>query len=459
MIDILLLYPPIYYDKNQQPKCLDVEHPPLGILYLAAVLLKNGFRVDVVDVGAEDLDIQSLMEKIRKKNPKIIGISSMTANIRGSVQTAEAIRKEFPSVKIGLGGPHISADPDFAKRFPHLFDFCVMGEAEITLLSIVRKVLNGEQIDRINKGEIVENLDVIPEPARELFTDVPYKKGAMMFSSRGCPYQCIFCSRPAISRTIRYRNPPLIVDEMEKIYNKTGEDFFLFEDDTLTLKKDHILGICREIISRKLKFKWTAITRADRVDEEIISVMKKAGCEEITFGVESGSERIRNEIIGKNLRTETIKQAFDLCRKYKIRVNAFLMMGFPTETMKDIKDTMNFYKGLNLNIIGIHISLPLPGSGLFQRALEEGKINFDVIDKYAKGELGEGFHESWPHYIPDGFTFEDLENYRKKAYLKFYFRPAYILKRLKQDFTSWESLKFDIQTALSLLLRGNTSRQ
>ncbi|HEY4495629.1 MAG TPA: radical SAM protein [Candidatus Paceibacterota bacterium] len=459
MLDILLIYPSIYYDRNKLPKCLDVEHPPLGILYLAAVFLRDGFKVDVIDVGAENLDMPSLLAKIKEKNPKIVGISSMTANIRGAVQTAEAVKKEFPSIKIGLGGPHVSADSDFVKRFSHLFDFGVTGEAEVTLPKIVRKILNGEIVDKINKGEIVENLDTIPEPARKLVVDVPYKKGAMIFSSRGCPYQCIFCSRPAISRMIRYRNPSLIVDEMENIYNETGEDYFLFEDDTLTLNKDHILGICGEITKRGLKFKWTAITRADRVDEEIISAMRKAGCEEITFGVESGSERIRNDIIGKNLRTETIKQAFDLCRKYKIGANAFLMMGFPTETEKDIKDTMNFYKGLNLNIIGIHISLPLPGSRLWFKALEEKKITADVIDKYAKGELGEGFHESWPHYVPDGFTLEDLENYRRRAYYKFYFRPSYILRRFKRDFVSWESLKFDIQTALSLLIRGNTSRQ
>ena len=114
---------------------------------------------------------------------------------------------------------------------------------------------------------------------------------------------------------------------------------------------------------------------------------------------------------------------------------------------------------MDLNIISIHISLPLPGSRLFQRALEEGKISFNVIDKYARGELGEGFHESWPHYVPGGFTFKDLENYRRKAYLRFYFRPVYILKRFKYDFSSWENIKFDFKTAISLLTRGNTSRQ
>ena len=459
MLDILLIYPPIYYDSDKNPKCLDVEHPPLGILYLAAVFLKKGIKADVVDVGAENLDIPALMARIGEKKPKIVGLSSMTANIRGAVQTAEAIRKNFPEIKIGLGGPHVSADPDFVNRFSRLFDFCVTGEAEVTLPEIADKILKGEPFLKINHGKIVDDLDLIPEPARELTDHLPYKKGAMIFSSRGCPYQCAFCSRPSISKKIRYRSPVLIVDEMEKIHKKTGEDYFLFEDDTLTLNREHIMGICQEIISRGLKFTWTAITRADRVDEEIIKTMKKAGCEEVTFGVESGSERIRNEIIGKNLKTETIKTAFDLCRKYRILTNAFLMIGFPTETKEDIIETINFYKGNYVNIIGVHITLPLPGSKIFELALKEGQISFEIIDRYARGELGEGFHENWPHYVPKGFTFKQLEDYRKKAYHKFYFRPTYILRRFKQDFSSWENIKFDVKTAVSLLIRGNTSRQ
>jgi radical SAM superfamily enzyme YgiQ (UPF0313 family) len=459
MTDIVLIYPPIYFDKNGQPKCLDVEHPPLGILYLAAVLNNDGISVGVVDVGAENLNIKSLLDKIKEKNPKIVGLSAMTANIRGTIQTAEAIREEFPNIKICIGGPHVSADHDFINRFPKLFDFMVAGEAEITLPKIVHKIIKGENFERINIGEIVMDLDIIPEPSRDLLAHLPYKKGAMIFSSRGCPYQCIFCSRPSISRKIRYRSPFKIVDEMESIYKKNGETFFLFEDDTLTLKKDHILGICSEILNRKLDFNWTVITRADCVDEEIIKKMKEAGCVEMTFGVESGSERIRNNIIGKNLKTETIKKAFDLCKKYKIMTNAFLMLGFPTETKKEIEETINFYKGQPVNIIGIHISLPLPGSKLFDIALKEGKISYDIIDRYAKGELGEGFHENWPHYIPDGLTFLELEKYRKKGYLKFYFRPAYIWQRIKHDFSSWENIKFDFKTAVSLLIRGNTSRQ
>jgi len=459
MLDVLLIYPPIYFDKNGNPKCLDVEYPPLGILYLASSAKEKGLNAGVCDVGAEELTLGLLKEKIKKDKPKIIGISSMTANLRGAIQTAELIRENFPEIIIGLGGSHFSADSEIINRFSHLFDFGVTGEAEITFPKIVKKILAGEPFEKITRGEIVENLDILPEPARDLVAHLPYKTGTMIFSSRGCPYNCIFCSRPAISSKIRYRSPILVVNEMENIYKQTGNVFFIFEDDTLTLDRTHILGICEEIIKRGLVFSWTAITRADRVDEEIIEKMKRAGCKEMTFGVESGSERIRNEVIGKNLSDKDIKKAFSLCKKYKIRANAFLMLGFPTENREDVLQTVNFYKGLSANIIGVHISLPLPGSRLWVKALEEKKIDFGIIDKYAKGELGEGFHENWPHYIPDGFSFDELEDYRKKAYTGFYFRPSYVLMRLIQDITSWGKLKFDVQTGISLLIKGNTYRQ
>lgn len=458
MLDILLIYPPIYFDKKGEAEYLDVEHAPLGILYLASVLREKGYKVNVVDVGVENLSLTQLITRVREQNPRVVGISSMTANLRGSFQAAEAIRKNFPKILIGLGGSHVSADPDFVKRFSNIFDFGVTGEAEITLPKIVRAVIARKKIKRLYTGEPVLKIDRIPEPARDLVDHLPYKRGAMIFSSRGCPYQCIFCSRPAIGRMLRFRSPELVVDEIEKIY-QSGEDFFIFVDDTLTLNKKHIIRICEEIIIRGLKISWTGITRADRIDEEIVKKLKESGCVELTFGVESGSKRIRNEVIKKNLSDRDIKEAFKLCDKYRIRINVFLMIGFPTEKRRDIKKTINFYKGLNLNVIGVHLTIPLPGSEIFKIALEEGNIDYDVIDKYAKGELGEGFHGVWPYYVPDGFTLEELEEYRKKAYLKFYFRPSYILKRLRQDLSSWEQVKFDVKTAISLLVKGDTSRQ
>lgn len=458
MLDIFLIYPPVYYDKNGESHCLDVEHPPLGILYLAAVLRENGYKVGVLDAGAEKLTLQQLADKVKKANPRVVGLSSMTATLRGAVQTAEHLRKKFPKMIIGLGGPHISADPDFIRRFKKIFDFGVTGEAEITILKLMKKILEGKKIKGLFVSEPVLNLDVLPEPARDLVAHLPYGKGAMLFSSRGCPYNCIFCSRPAISRQIRFRSPKMIVNEIETIYNN-GETLFMFEDDTLTLNRKHAMGLFDEIIKRNLKITWTGITRADRVDEGIIKKAKESGCVELTFGVESGSGKIRNKIIHKNLPDFIIKKAFRLCNKYNIKVNAFLMLGFPSETAKDMEKTVNFYRHHNLNIIGLHITIPLPGSEVYNDAVRSGRLSPTVIDKFACGELGEGFHGVWPYYVPDGYALKDLENYRRQAYQKFYFRPIYLIRRFFSDISSREKMMFDLRTAISLLKRGDTLRQ
>lgn len=458
MYDVLLIYPPIYFDKSGLPKCLDVEHPPLGVLYLGSALQKNGFTVKAIDVGAENLCLSQLEKIFKKEKPIVVGISSMTANLRGAVQTAELVKRILPKAKVALGGSHISADPDFVRRFSNIIDFGVVGEAEMTFPKIMKDIKSNRRIKTLYFSNPVLDVNNIVEPARELLQDVPYKKGAMIFTSRGCPYQCIFCSRPAIDKKIRYRSPKLVVDEIESLYRK-NENFFMFEDDTLTLNKQHILKICSEINTRNLTLTWTGITRADCVDEEVIKAMSLAGCTELTFGIESGSERIRNEIIRKNLSDEMIRKAVRLCRKHGIKANGFLMIGFPTETKKDIQKTINFYKNFDFNIVGVHLTIPLPGSEIFKLALTEKKIDPSIIDKYALGELGEGFHGVWPYYVPDGFTLDELEKYRKEAYRKFYFRLPYIWQRLKEDIRSWESIFFDIRIALSLLRRGESQRQ
>ena len=458
MLDILFIYPPIYFNKEGGPETMDVEHPPLGVLYLASSLEKEHVSAEILDIGAENIDLNRLKNIITEKRPREIGFTTMTANLRGTVQAAEFIKQNFPEIKLILGGAHISADNDFINRFAHLFDVGIAGEAETVLPAIINKMKTNQPVEKFYQGVPVQDLDSLPFPAREKLQHVKYKKGAHIFSSRGCPFKCVFCSRPALSDKMRFRDPMKILDEMEEIY-KQGETFFMFADDTLTLKKDHIIGICQEILKRGMKITWTAITRADMLDEDIVKLMKKAGCLEVTLGVESGSERIRNEIIKKNLSTEAIVKAAKLCNKNRVNVNAFLMLGFPTETREDIEKTMQFYKTARYNIVGVHISLPLPGAALFETAKSENKISIDTIDQYARGELGEGFHGSWPFYVPEGFNLQELEDFRKKAYFKFYFRPSYLIRRFFQDISSWENLKYSIKTGLSLLTRGDTSRQ
>jgi len=455
MVDVVLIYPPITF-KEGIPETLDVSRPPLGLLYLASALEKDDISVRIIDVGADRLGIEDVLLVIEKECPSVVGISSMTPNLQGAVQAAKEIKNRFgDKISIGLGGAHISADPGFVNRFSSIFDFGLVGEGEITFPKIVRKILNKEPFERINYGEVPVNLDEVPFPARHLVRSNRYEKQISIMASRGCPYACIFCSRLAISKKIRFRSVGNIVDEMETCFNDC-QGKFVFEDDTFTLRREHTLQLCEEMLQRKLGAKWSAITRADLVDEPLLRKMHEAGCNEITFGIESGNSRVRNEVVKKGLTDRRIFESIKMCNKVGIKVNVFLMLGFPTETRQELYDTVNFATKADINIIGIHLTLPLPGSPLFNIAQEEGLISGDIVDRFATKELGEGFRGVWPVYIPNGLSLDELHRARRIGYYKFYFRPKYIMRRMLSDLKSWQQLKTDARAAINLLLHGRS---
>jgi len=245
-----------------------------------------------------------------------------------------------------------------------------------------------------------------------------------------------------------------VVDEMEEIRKITGLSFYTFLDDTLTLNRKFIVGLCDEILRRGLKITFEGHTRANLVDEELIAKMKEAGLVELIFGVESGNERIRNEVIGKGISDEAVFGAVRLCRKYGIKASLYLMLGFPTEGEAEVEDTVNFPKKVRPNIFGLHITIPLPGAPLWEQAIAEGVIPADTIDRYIRGELGEGFNENWPLYVPEGVTLNYLKEARARAYRDYYFSPRYLLRKLFQDIFSLKELKKDVGAFFDLLRLG-----
>lgn len=457
--DIVLISCPISFNYKLQVLGDQKYWPPLGILYLAAVLEKDGRRISVIDPAVKEMSLENILDTIAQENPTIVGLSTLTSGLRTCVQLAEGIRNRFgDSVTLCIGGSHISADPDFFYRFP-LFDIAVTGEGEITFRDIVRRLMKKETVKGLFTGNPVQNLDDIPFPARHLVEMKRYtcfkNKEVALITSRGCPYNCIFCSRPAVSNKYRMRSPKNLIDEMNLFYAEGWKSFY-FLDDVLTLNKKHVMGFCNEIIARGLEVKWGSNTRADCVDEELMDKMAEAGCGVLLFGVESGNPRIRNEVIGKGVSDEKIIEAIRMADRNKIVSGMFLMMGFPTEGMKEIEDTVRFAKKTGPSIIGIHLTKPMPGAEIFRRGIEEGLFGADIIDQYASGALGEGFVEQWPVYIPADMTKEALEKAKIKAIFFFYLRPTWILKNLKRYLLNVRLLAFDLKKAVSIALCGQS---
>jgi len=462
MTDILLIQPPVSFRNKAWENDIIPDCPPLGLLYLAATVENLGLSAKIVDAIDGSYSLQNILETIKQETPKVVGITAMTMNIKGAVQLAKILKENIAyDIKIALGGPHISADPTIIDRYPY-FDFGITGEADITFPMLVRKTVDClDEVYGLYKGEIPFDLDAIPYPARHLINFDVYKKrnfwANAIFATRGCPYHCIFCSIPAMSKKVRYRTPNNIVNEMEDAYQLTGIKYFVFIDDALTIKKSFVHELCAEMRSLSFKPKWEAQSRINYVDDELLKVMKRAGCHKLIFGVESGSERIRNDIIHKKITNKQIEFATSLCWKNSIAPDHYLMLGFPTESKEDLYETVNCPLRFKPNIIGVHLTMPLPGSPLFQDAIKNGIIEEDVIDKFIRGEYGETYKGAWPYYIPKGITYEELIKARSEAYKKFYLRPGYIIKRVFKDIKSFTRLRFDIRHGLSLLLRGSSA--
>ncbi len=464
MANVCLIYPPISFKKESNIN-LDFSGPPIGLLYIASLLEKNGISVQILDIHDGRMNIDDIIKFLYKHRPSVVGISALTPTIRTGVEIAKAIKDSFgDEITICLGNCHISADPTVISRYPY-FDIGIIGEGELTFLDITKRILGGEKVKGLFQGEIVKNLDDLPFPAYHLIDINRYLKYGMpaiqIIMTRGCPYNCIFCSRSGLSRKVRNRSATNVVDEMEKHFDICNGNFF-FNDDTFSLKRDAVISLCDEIQRRKIKPKWKAITRFDRLDEKMVAKMSEAGCETLLCGVESGNERIRNEIVQKNLTDKSIYEGAKLCDKYGIHIELFFMLGFPSETKKELHDTITFPRKLkkmgikNIDIIGINPTILLPGSILWNKAVEEGFCDNDIVDKYISGKLGDGFREIFPYYIPKGLSWKDITDARRKGLLSFYLNPRYIINRTIKDISSYKALKMDVVQGFNLIMYGRS---
>jgi len=458
---IVLINPPLYYSGGI-PHSLDVTVPPLGILYIASYINKysNDFEARVIDVSAEGLSLEQIKTEIEEIDPFAIGISAMTPQLQGAVELARFLKNNLSKkIKIFLGGHHISADKEFINRYNDIFDYAITGEGEKTFLESITKLLKNEAIPRIQSGEIIMDLDTIPFPDKSLINRRRYSKRESMIFSRGCPYNCYYCSRPAISKKVRYRTATNMIEEIKQVY-KFCDGKIDFQDDTFTLNKKRVLELCEEIQKAKLKLDWQCNTRIDLIDEELLYNMKKAGCSLIHFGIESGNELIRkNQIHKGNFTNEDIARVFNLCRKYGIKIAGYFMIGHPGETKASLEETKKMILSSGIDLVGISIPTPFPGSELYEIAEKKEIINAKIIDQFAEKKLGEGYAGNYPVYVPEGIEKDYLFRIMKHINRKFYFSFRILWTRLMQDIVSPSRFKKDMIDLLYMITSGTSSRK
>jgi anaerobic magnesium-protoporphyrin IX monomethyl ester cyclase len=416
-------------------------HPPfpsLGLGYLAAVLEKNDYEVDVIDCQTVKFTYEEFRNEISKRNPNVVGVTSNILTYKSALKIAKISKEIHPKCVTVIGGPHVSFwDQEALQECPQL-DVVVRKEGEYTLLELVQRLeagkdyydvigttcRKGKEIIRNPDRPFIENLDELPFPARHFWPiECLQKYGTMIFdvvSSRGCVQYCSFCIEVrAHGRKYRVRSPKNVVDELEFLHKKYGAKYFAFLDDAFTVDKRRAVEICEEIQKRKLKIKWACETRVDMVTKELLLKMKETGCADIWFGIESGSKKVL-EAMKKGITPEQTIRAFKWAKEVGIKTNPNVVLGTPGETKETALETIRFVERLIPDHLGCYtVATPYPGTPMYDYVKEKGWLRVTDFDKY---------DNATPIFETPMLSLKELREIYDQVPLSFYFRPTYLIR-------------------------------
>jgi anaerobic magnesium-protoporphyrin IX monomethyl ester cyclase len=422
--------------------------PPLGILYLGAVLKEAGYAVSALDAAVKGWYFDKIERWVKKEDPDVVGISTLTANFLHGIEIARRIKEASPEVKTVVGGYHATFMADQTlKKFPFI-DLVVRGEAEETIVDTLL-ALEGKkkfsEVDgisyRSNKrvvhnrpAKFITNLDELQKPDRSLIEDeyvntigpvsLAAGKFTTIITSRGCPQRCTFCSCTAFRKNIsKFRSPDGVVEELEELTAQGYEDIGIV-DDSFTIVKKRVEKICELIKEKHLEFNWWCDSRVDFVDHEMFLKMKKAGCSAVFFGLESGNQRIL-DYYQKGITPQQSIRAVDAAKKAGLNVTGTFIVGATVETKSEVINTLEFAKRLDMDAVGIGPLWVYPGAQIWDELVAK---NQELQERYwASGfvpvELGMcEYSKEW------------LENAIGKTLREFYLNPLFISRQVIKSF-------------------------
>ncbi|MFA5070487.1 MAG: radical SAM protein [Patescibacteria group bacterium] len=452
---VLLIYPPYslheIYDKLE---AIGNTSPPLGIGYIAAVLEKAGHVVKVIDAPTLSYKLKDILRELEDFRPEAVGLTCLTPDFSKSIALAEAIKK-ISQRPIIIGGPHVTAAP--AETIRHdCFDFGVIGEGEDTIVELINFLEHraptslfeirglifreGERIIRTPPRPFISDLDKIPFPARHLMptfdqyhpTPASYKHLPLgtLVTSRGCPFHCVYCDRAIFGNMYRFRSAKNVVDEIELLVKKYGARELRLWDDTFNAQISRVIEICQEIVRRGIKVTWTCLGRVNFVTDDLIKWMKRAGCWQISFGIESGDDEVLKKI-KKGQTKEMVRKAFKICQRQKMGTRGFFIIGLPGDTEETMQATIDFAKELPLDVAGFYVTIPFPGTELTDTAKKTGELLMSEHDQCMYDQFLVNLPDKL-FYVPNGLSETVIRKYQKRAYHEFYMRPRYILKQFLQ---------------------------
>ncbi|KAA0249759.1 MAG: radical SAM protein [Candidatus Jettenia sp. AMX1] len=467
---ILLIDPPFYRFFNYYNRYF-----PLGLSYLSSTLKKAGHQVTLYDadcnVSPKGIDYTRLPDKyhtyvkelknpenpiikeiprvFEKFQPDAVGITVMTPKAASAFLVASLVKRYNKNCYVIFGGPHATLKADEILKNTRDVDFVINGEGETSMLELVNILSTADTGSHAGNGKtdispalsnvyglsyrdgnknihnatgrFIDNLDCLPFPDREsllgLHTYTSEDMGLLM-GSRGCPYNCSYCATQIWTKKVRYRSLTNILEEIKYVYQRYGTRQFTFKDDSFTIHRKRVLEFCDCLSDAGIKINWDCNTRVDLVDSELLKAMKKAGCNSIKVGIESGSERIL-KLIDKGITLERIKESSRLFREAGIHWTAYFMMGIPTETKEDTKHTLDLLYEIKPGFASIGVYEPFPGTRLFDIGVESGLLNKEMSYEDFFTRIPSGYYLKDVNRRIDTMSHEDfavLENELKNAF-------------------------------------------
>jgi radical SAM superfamily enzyme YgiQ (UPF0313 family) len=386
---LLLINPPYPFEESPSP--------PFGLISLAAYLRDNGVDVTIYDCIVNPSDEPLILEAVEKFAPDAVGTTAVTMNVNPAIKILTAIKQRFPEIVTLMGGPHVTFDADGVLGTSPAVDMIVRGEGEITTLELMNS-LAARDFDEIKgisfrKGDaIVHNpgrdfiadINVLPFPARDLVQLSKYRALGLpvnMVTSRGCPFECVFCvGSRMVGRRVRYFSVERVVDEFEMLSKMKFRQINIV-DDLFTSNRERCVKICDEINRRGIVHEWTAFARVDTVSPELLEKMKGAGCTTLCFGIESGNQKILDKV-KKKISLDMCEKAVAMCKDAGIMPMTSYILGLPGETPETVTETLAFAKRLSPSY-GFHILAPFPGTEIRENPESFGmRILSDDWDSY-----------------------------------------------------------------------------
>ena len=414
------------------------KFPPVGLTYLAGCLQSDGIEVQIIDAKSLNLPYSDINEIVVKEKPDIVGVTVFTSNLKSSLVTCYEIKRAYPLAKIVVGGPHIHPQHREVIEKPYI-DFCIRGEGEETLLELTEALSKGKDFAQVKgltfkkdnnvivtpERPFIKDLDSLPFPARDLLKNQIYRTSigdkwgvfTTVTASRGCPFKCHYCSVPQFWPLHRRRSVQNVLQELQEIRHKHEIKNVRFTDELITLNKKWLIEFCRGMVEQGLNedIAWSCDSRVDTVSRTLLEEMKKANCQIIFYGIEFGNQRIL-DFCHKGTKIAQIHEAIELTREVGIIPTGNFMIGYPTETIETIEDTIKLIKSLKLDFGSVSMVTPFPGSQLYSYCQENNLIRTNNWEEYVY------FHPRKPVIRINGISDEYLINLYQKAYFELVYK-------------------------------------